>query len=331
MSERTATQDDGLGLPSKPALKLILARPRGFCAGVDMAIECLERALKLYGPPVFVYHQIAHNRFLVDKYRRRGVRFVEDLESMPEGSTLIYSAHGVAPEVKTAAARRELNVIDATCPLVSKVHAEARRFTEAGFKTFLIGHRGHDEVVGVLGEAPGKIQLIESAQDVARLDAEGDGRAAYLMQTTLSVEEAGRMVEALRARFPNLEGPRRSDICYATQNRQEAVRALAPFSDLALVVGSRNSSNSTRLVEIARAEGVPAYLVDGPREIDARWLRGVSTLLLTSGASVPEELFAAVVDWFRSRFETSVEERVTRPEAVRFQLPVEVRASKGVA
>jgi 4-hydroxy-3-methylbut-2-enyl diphosphate reductase len=312
-------------------MKLLLARPRGYCAGVEIAIECLERALALYGPPLYVYHQIVHNRFLVDKYRRRGVTFVEDAADVPVGSTLIYSAHGVAPDVEEVAAQRKLNVIDATCPLVLKVHAEARRFTKGGFLTFLIGHRDHDEVVGVLGEAPGKIHLIESAEDVARFEATGSARAAYLTQTTLGVEETGRIVETLRARFPGLEGPRRSDICYATQNRQEAVRDLAASSDLTLVVGSRNSSNSARLVEVARAQGVPAYLVDDPDEIAPEWLGGVSTLLLTSGASVPEELFEAVVNWFRLRFEASIEERVTRAEAVQFQLPSKLRTSEGVA
>lgn len=326
-----AAQEDQTGARTKPALKLILARPRGFCAGVEMAIECLERALRLYGPPVYVYHQIVHNRFLVEKYRQRGVTFVEDVADVPECSTLIYSAHGVSPDVRERALLRRLNVIDATCPLVSKVHAEARRFSGSGFQTFLIGHRGHDEVVGILGEAPGKIRLLESEEDVARLEVTAAPRAAYLTQTTLSVEEAERIVGALRARFPDLEGPRRSDICYATQNRQEAVRDLAPCSDLAIVVGSRNSSNSARLVEVARAQGVPARLVDGPEEIDPEWLRGVSTLLLTSGASVPEELFAAVVDWFRMRFEASVEEHVMKPEAVHFQLPPELRTIEGEA
>jgi 4-hydroxy-3-methylbut-2-enyl diphosphate reductase len=253
------------------------------------------------------------------------------VSDVPEGSTLVYSAHGVAPEVDERAAARGLNVIDATCPLVLKVHAEARRFTGGGFLTFLIGHRGHDEVVGVMGEAPGQIHLVESAEDAERLEVNGSRRAAYLTQTTLGVEDAGRIVEALRARFPDIEGPRRSDICYATQNRQEAVRDLAPDADLAVVVGSRNSSNSARLVEVARAQGVPAHLVDGPEEIDPEWLRGVSTLLLTSGASVPEEVFASVVEWFRARFEASVEERVTRSESVQFQLPAKLRAGEGAA
>lgn len=294
-----------------------------------MAIECLERALKLYAPPIYVYHQIVHNSFLVEKYKQRGVVFVDEVEDAPAGSTLIYSAHGVAPEINERAERQQLNVIDATCPLVLKVHAEARRFTEDGYVTFFIGHRGHDEAVGVLGEAPGKILLIESVEDVARLEMSPTVSAAYLTQTTLSVDEAERIVEALRARFPNLRGPRRSDICYATQNRQEAVQRLAPLSELTIVVGSRNSSNSTRLVECARAQGVPAHLVDNPDEINPEWLREVSTLLLTSGASVPEELFAETVAWFTARFDVCVEERTIKIEAIEFQLPFKVRAGVG--
>jgi 4-hydroxy-3-methylbut-2-enyl diphosphate reductase len=293
-----------------------------------MAIECLERALELYEPPIYVYHQIVHNKFLVEKYRRRGVTFVDDADDVPEGATLVYSAHGVAPAVREQAAQRKLNVIDATCPLVSKVHAEARRLTASGYATFFIGHRDHDESAGVLGEAPGEIDLIESAEEAGHIAVRDSARAAYLTQTTLSVEETERIIEALRARFPHIEAPRRSDICYATQNRQEAVRALAPLADLALVVGSRNSSNSMRLVEVARAQGLAAHLVDAPEEIEPEWFRGVSTVLLTSGASVPEELFAATVEWISQRFGASIEERVVMSEAMQFQLPVKVRLSK---
>jgi 4-hydroxy-3-methylbut-2-enyl diphosphate reductase len=293
-----------------------------------MAIECLDRALMLYGPPVYVYHQIVHNKFLIEKYGRRGAIFVDDTEDVPEGSTLIYSAHGVTPEVREQAALRKLNVIDATCPLVMKVHAEAKRFAESGYVTFFIGHRDHDESVGVLGEAPGKINLIESKEEVARLEIRDADRSAYLTQTTLSVEETEQTIEALRARFPNIHGPRRSDICYATQNRQEALAALAPLADLAIVIGSRNSSNSLRLVEVARTQGLSAYLVDGPDEIDLEWFRGVSAMLLTSGASVPEELFTATVAWISRHFDVSIEERVVKVESVQFQLPLTLRRSK---
>jgi 4-hydroxy-3-methylbut-2-enyl diphosphate reductase len=309
-------------------MKLILARPRGFCAGVDMAIECLERALELYSAPVYVYHEIVHNKFLVEKYRQRGVTFVDDATDVPEGSTLVYSAHGVSPAVREQARLRKLNVIDATCPLVLKVHAEARRLTASGYATFFIGHRDHDESAGVLGEAPGEIVLVESVQEAGRVEVRDSDRAAYLTQTTLSVEEAERIIEALRARVPHIEGPRRSDICYATQNRQEAVRALAPLADLAVVVGSRNSSNSMRLVEVARAQGLAAHLIDSPDEIDPEWFREVSTVLLTSGASVPEELFAATVEWLSQRYGASVEERTVLKESMQFQLPLKVRLNR---
>jgi len=309
-------------------MKLLLAQPRGYCAGVEMAIECLDRALALYGAPLYVYHQIVHNSFVVERYVGQGVIFVDDVRDVPLCATLIYSAHGVAPEVRSEAALRELNVIDATCPLVMKVHAEAKHFTDKGYVTFFIGHRDHDESMGIMGEAQGRINLIESAEDVALIEIHDDSQTAYLTQTTLGVDDTQQIIEALRHRFPNIEGPRRADICYATQNRQEAVRVLASISDMALVVGSRNSSNSLRLVEVARAQGVPAYLIDGPEEINLDWLEGVSTLLITAGASVPEELVASTVEWVSRHFEVSIEEPVIKEESTRFQLPPELRFSR---
>lgn len=309
-------------------MKLLLAKPRGYCAGVVMAIECLNRALTVYGHPVYVFHQIVHNKFLIESYRRQGVVFVDDLVDVPKGATLIYSAHGVAPAVRQEALKRKLRVIDATCPLVMKVHAEARRFIDNGYATFFIGHRDHDETVGVMGEAPGKIRLLESVTDAAKLDSSDVTRAAYLTQTTLSVNEAEQIIQVLKNKFSNLEGPRRSDICYATQNRQEAIRALAGESDMVLVVGSQNSSNSLRLVEVARAMKMPAYLIDGPEEISLEWFEGVSSVLLTAGASVPEELVNESIQWLRKHFDIAVEEREFIEESMRFNLPAELRFPK---
>lgn len=306
-------------------MKLLLARPRGYCAGVEMAIECLDRALALYGAPIYVYHQIVHNSFVVERYVKQGVIFVDDVRDVPHCATLIYSAHGVAPEVRSEAALRELNVIDATCPLVMKVHAEAKHFTDKGYATFFIGHRDHDESMGIIGEAAGRISLIESADDVALLDPRDVSKKAYLTQTTLGVDDTQHIVEALRNRFPDIEGPRRADICYATQNRQEAVRTLSAMVELALVVGSANSSNSLRLVEVARAQGIPAYLIDGPDWISLDWFAGISTILLTAGASVPEELVARTIEWLRQHFELTLEESLIKEESIRFQLPVELR------
>jgi 4-hydroxy-3-methylbut-2-enyl diphosphate reductase len=312
-------------------MKLLLAQPRGYCAGVEMAIECLDRALALYGAPLYVYHQIVHNSFVVERYMEQGVIFVDDLRDVPRCATLIYSAHGVAPEVRGEAALRELNVIDATCPLVMKVHAEARHFTEKGYTTFFIGHRDHDESVGIIGEAPNRISLIESSDDVMLLDSKDASQKAYLTQTTLGVDDTQHIIEALRNRFPDIEGPRRADICYATQNRQEAVRALSAMVELALVVGSPNSSNSLRLVEVARAQGIPAYLIDGPDEISLDWFTDISSILLTAGASVPEKLVTRTVAWLRQHFDLTLEESSIKDESMRFQLPVELRSQEAGA
>src|SRR5262245_53135812 len=271
-------------------MKIILANPRGFCAGVNMAIESLERALELFGTPLYVYHEIVHNRPVVERFRRRGVVFVDGIDEIPEGATVLYSAHGVAPAVRAAAAARRLRAVDATCPLVTKVHLEAVRFAKAGYTIILIGHEGHDEVLGTTGEAPEHIRLVQDAAGVDRLDLPAGARVAYLTQTTLSVDDAEVIIRALRRRFPQIVGPSRDDICYATQNRQEAVKELVPEADAVIVLGSQNSSNSMRLAEIAQSLGKPAYLVDGVAEIHEQCLAGAETVLITAGASAPEDV-----------------------------------------
>lgn len=307
--------------------KLLLAAPRGFCAGVEMAIASLDKALALFGAPIFVYHQIVHNKFLVNKYESQGVIFVDDLELVPEGSRLLFSAHGVAPQVREEASARRLKVVDATCPLVTKVHTEAKRFSMEGRTLFFIGHRQHDEAVGVIGEAPNKIIPIESIDDAKQLLTTIDGRqlTAFLTQTTMGVDDTRDIVDTLREQFPDIKGPRESDICYATQNRQEAVRLLSSEADAVLVIGSVNSSNSQRLSETARAQGKPSYLVDGPAEIDVHWFDECATILLTAGASVSSELVEETVLWFNRHFDLEVQERMVKKETVRFQLPLELR------
>jgi 4-hydroxy-3-methylbut-2-enyl diphosphate reductase len=304
---------------------IILANPRGFCAGVNMAIESLERALQLHGTPLYVYHEIVHNRPVVNRFRERGVLFVNHIDDIPAGSTVLYSAHGVAPAIRTAAAQRQLRVIDATCPLVTKVHHEAVRFAQEGYTVLLIGHEGHDEVLGTMGEAPGNIRLVQNLDDVARLDLPGRNRIAYLTQTTLSVDDANVLIVALKKRFPQIVGPSKDDICYATQNRQEAVKNLVTAVDAVLVLGSRNSSNSKRLEEIARSCGRPAYLIDGAREIDTGWFSGTETLLVTAGASAPEEVVQECCAFLINRYGAAVESRTVREEHVCFPLPRELR------
>ncbi len=307
-------------------MNLILANPRGFCAGVNMAIESLDRALQLFGTPLYVYHEIVHNRPVVERFSGRGVVFVDDITEVPEGGTVLYSAHGVAPALRAAAAKRQLRAIDATCPLVTKVHLEAVRFAQEGYTIVLIGHEGHDEVIGTMGEAPEHIRLVEDEDDVARLDLAADAKVAYLTQTTLSVDDANRIIAALRTRFPQIVGPSRDDICYATQNRQEAVKELVPIADLVIVLGSQNSSNSRRLAEIARALGKPSFLIDSVQEIADRDLTGVNTVLITAGASAPEEVVQECVSYLRDRYGATVESRTVREEHVHFPLPKELRA-----
>jgi 4-hydroxy-3-methylbut-2-enyl diphosphate reductase len=305
--------------------RLLLASPRGYCAGVERAVETVERVLELQGPPVYVRKQIVHNVHVVRDLERRGAIFVESEEDAPEGAVLVLSAHGVAPAVHERAARRRLRTVDATCPLVSKVHAEARRYAAEGYTILLVGHEGHEEVDGTLGEAPEVtilVQTVDAAEQVRVSDA---ARVAYVTQTTLSVDETAEIVATLRRRFPQIEGPQAGDICYATTNRQRAVKELVPEIDLLLVIGSQNSSNSKRLVETGRAAGVEAHLIEDEAAIDERWLERAETVGLTSGASVPEHLVRRVCDWFRAR---GVEEIVSAGaivENVFFRLPVEVR------
>ena len=310
-------------------MKIVLANPRGFCAGVNMAIECLERALQLFGTPLYVYHEIVHNRPVVERFQERGVVFVDDILDVPIGATLLYSAHGVAPTVRAAAAERSLRAIDATCPLVTKVHLEAVRFAGEGYIIILIGHEGHDEVLGTMGEAPDHIRLVENKEDVERLDVPTTAKLAYLTQTTLSVDDAQVIIDALRQRFPGIVGPSRDDICYATQNRQEAVKELVPQADIVLVLGSRNSSNSMRLTEIARDNGKRAYLIDNASEIAADWFSGDETVLVTAGASAPEEVVEECVAYLTTHFGASVESRTVREEHVSFPLPRELRVLAG--
>jgi 4-hydroxy-3-methylbut-2-enyl diphosphate reductase len=302
-------------------MKIILAAPRGFCAGVNMAIECLELALRAFGRPVYVYHEIVHNKHVVDTFRERGAVFVDDLADVPEGANLLFSAHGVSPEIRRVARQRRLHAIDATCPLVTKVHLEALRFARAGYTIVLIGHEGHDEVIGTMGEAPEAILLVETAEDVDRLQLPPGTRLAYLTQTTLSVDDANRIIDRLRDRFPQIEGPPKEDICYATQNRQEAVRLLAADADVVLVLGSQNSSNSQRLRELAIDSGVPAHLIDGAHDIDEAWFQGQETVLVTAGASAPESVVQQCVDFLRARYGATVEQRAVRDEQVHFPLP----------
>ena len=306
-------------------MKIILANPRGFCAGVNMAIDSLDRALHIFGTPIYVYHEIVHNRPVVERFTRQGVVFVDDINDVPEGATVLYSAHGVSPELRTAASRRHLRAIDATCPLVTKVHLEAVRFAREGYTIVLIGHEGHDEVIGTMGEAPANIRLVEDVEDVRRLDLPSDAKIAYLTQTTLSVDDAEIIIRALKQRFPQIVGPSRDDICYATQNRQEAVKELVPEADLVIVLGSRNSSNSMRLAEIAQSLGKPAYLVDTVSEIDSKWLDGAQTVLITAGASAPEDVVQECIEYLQKRYNATIQTRTVREEHVSFPLPRELR------
>lgn len=306
-------------------MKILLASPRGFCAGVNMAIESLELALSAFPAPIFVYHEIVHNQHVVRRFGDRGVTFVNDLADVPLGATLLFSAHGVSPEVRRVARERGLHTIDATCPLVTKVHLEAVKYARLGYTIVLIGHDGHDEVIGTMGEAPEAILLVESPEDVDALQIADPTKLAYLTQTTLSVDDANRIIRRLRERFPSIVGPPKEDICYATQNRQEAVSSLAREADLVLVVGSRNSSNSLRLAELARERGVPAHLIDGPHEIDEAWFADVETVVLTAGASAPELLVEEVVEFLHNRFVATVVARNIREEDVSFPLPRELR------
>ncbi|GAP67400.1 (E)-4-hydroxy-3-methyl-but-2-enyl pyrophosphatereductase [Mizugakiibacter sediminis] len=310
-------------------MEVLLANPRGFCAGVDRAIAIVERALESYGAPIYVRHEVVHNRYVVDGLRARGAVFVDELHEVPDGATVIFSAHGVSQAVREEAARRGLKVFDATCPLVTKVHMEVARLGRAGRDVVLIGHAGHPEVEGTMGQwdasNEGAIHLVETVADVAGLAPRRADALAYVTQTTLSVDDTKAIIEALRARFPGIEGPRKDDICYATQNRQNAVRQLASQVGLVLVVGSRNSSNSNRLRELAEKQGVPAYLIDGPDCIRREWLEGVTSIGLTAGASAPEQLVKQVLARLREWGATGVRELYGESEDVTFALPKELR------
>lgn len=310
----------------REAMKIILASPRGFCAGVNMAIESLNLAIEAFGKPVYVFHEIVHNRYVVEEFQRRGAIFVDDLNEVPPGSYLLFSAHGVSPEIRQFARRRNLYAVDATCPLVTKVHLEAIRFAKSGYTIILIGHEGHDEVVGTMGEAPESIVLVESEEDVDRLNFPGETKLAYLTQTTLSVDDANRIIRRLEQKFLHIEGPAKEDICYATQNRQEAVRLLSRDADVVLVLGSQNSSNSRRLKELAVESGVVSYLIDGVTDIQTDWFADDDTVVVTAGASAPESVVSDCVEYLREQFKATIELRSIRDENVHFALPRELRS-----
>jgi 4-hydroxy-3-methylbut-2-enyl diphosphate reductase len=306
-------------------MRVILAQPRGFCAGVERAIEIVEKALDLYGPPVYVRHEIVHNKRVVETLKAKGARFVEEIDEIPDGAITVFSAHGVSQKVEDSAQLRDLPVLDATCPLVAKVHKEGQRYSEKGYDVILIGHEGHPEVEGTMGRIPGKVHLVEDVEDVTRLPIADTAKVAYVTQTTLSVDDTREVIEALKKRFPKIIGPDVKDICYATQNRQAAVRALAKQVDLLLVVGARNSSNSNRLREIGHESGVPTYLLEDVSALDAKWLEGVETVGITAGASTPEELVRELIEKLREhrRIELSVMHGIE--EHIQFKLPEQLR------
>ncbi len=306
-------------------MKILLANPRGFCAGVNMAIETLETSLELFGSPIYVYHEIVHNRPIVERFREKGVVFVDDISEVPNGGTVLFSAHGVSPRIREHSKERNLRAIDATCPLVTKVHLEAVKFAKEGYTIVLIGHEGHDEVLGTMGEAPHCMVLVEDAADVEKLTLPADAKLAFLTQTTLSVDEANVVIAALKKKFPQIVGPNKDDICYATQNRQEAVRELVPEVDVVLVLGSQNSSNSQRLAEIARSLGKRSYLIDRVTEIQDDWFQQTDNVLVTAGASAPEDHVQDCVSYLERTFGATREDRVIREEHVSFPLPRELR------
>jgi len=307
--------------------RVLLAAPRGYCAGVERAVETVERALVQHGPPVYVRKQIVHNSHVVDRLSARGAVFVDSVEDVPVGDLVVFSAHGIAPAVRAGAAARSLRTVDATCPLVTKVHAEAKRYVAEGYTVLLVGHAGHEEVEGTMGEAPESIVLVESVADAERVEIEDPERIAYVTQTTLSVDETREIVATLHRRFASLRGPEKEDICYATTNRQQAVKELLGHVQCLLVIGSAHSSNSQRLVDVARAAGVAAHLVENAGDLDERWLEGVETVGLTSGASAPEVLIEGVCEWFRAHGVTEIDELSPVKENVFFKLPAELRRS----
>ncbi len=306
-------------------MKILLANPRGFCAGVNMAIECLDQAIRMFGSKIYVYHEIVHNKYVVERFTKQGVKFVNAIEDVPTGSILLYSAHGISPEIRRQSRERNLQTIDATCPLVTKVHLEAIRFAQDGYHIVLIGHEGHDEVIGTMGEAPESITLVETPDEVDQLSFATDAKIAYLTQTTLSVSEAYAVIERLRQRYPEIASPPKEDICYATTNRQEAVATLAKTADVVIVLGSQNSSNSQRLREIGQSISGRAYLIDGVHELPLGEFTGSETVLITAGASAPEVVVEECVDTLVARFSAEVEHVIVREEHVHFPLPKELR------
>jgi 4-hydroxy-3-methylbut-2-enyl diphosphate reductase len=302
-------------------MKVILANPRGFCAGVNMAIEVVNQVLEVRGAPIYVFHEIVHNRHVVDDFKSRGVTFVNDVSEVPDGGVIVYSAHGISPEIRRQSKARGLIEVDATCPLVTKVHMEVLRYARDGYTIIFVGHRNHDEAVGTVGEAPHAIQVVESPEEVDHLHVADLAKVAFVTQTTLSVSDAERIIAAIRRRFPNVRSPEKDDICYATTNRQNAVSLWAPEVDVVLVIGSRNSSNSQRLVERAREAGRAGYLIDDESEIDAAWFAGKDRILVTAGASAPEHLVNNLLDRLRRDFNATVEIRTLIEEDISFDLP----------
>ncbi len=309
-------------------MKIILANPRGFCAGVNMAIDTVQELIELIGPPLWVYHEIVHNKHVVDRFVNQGVHFVDSIDEVPEGQTVVFSAHGISPAVRERARQRNLRMIDATCPLVTKVHVEARRYAKQGCKILLIGHAGHDEVEGTFGEAPEAITIVESPADVEATAFTEDDELVYLTQTTLSIDDANLIIDAIKKKYPHCKRPPKEDICYATTNRQHAVRALATEADLTLVVGSTNSSNSVRLTEISATDGTPAKLLDDVSELSDEWFEGVGTVLITAGASAPDDLVQAIIQALVERYDGTVDESTLVEEDVKFALPVTLRVLK---
>jgi 4-hydroxy-3-methylbut-2-en-1-yl diphosphate reductase len=312
-------------------MKIILANPRGFCAGVNMAIDVVDQVLQLKGPPVYVYHEIVHNRHVVDDFRTRGVTFIDHIDEVPEGGVVVYSAHGISPEIRNQARERRLQEVDATCPLVTKVHLEVLRFAKEGYTIIFIGHRKHDEAVGTVGEAPESIVVVESPEEVERLQVPDPDKVAYVTQTTLSMYDAHRIIAALKQKFPNIKAPPKEDICYATTNRQNAVTEMGRDVDLVLVIGSKNSSNSQRLVETARQMGKDAYLIDDQSELDPRWLAGREAVFVTAGASAPERLVEALLERLKRDFGGVIETRTLVEEDVAFAPPKSLRSLTVVA
>lgn len=307
-------------------MNILLANPRGFCAGVNMAIDCVNQVLDIKGPPIYVFHEIVHNKHVVEDFQKRGVTFVDDISEVPEGGVVIYSAHGISPAVRNASKQRNLVEIDATCPLVTKVHLEVLRFAKEGFRIIFVGHRNHDEAIGTMGEAPESMVIVESVEEVEQLPFTHDDKLAYVTQTTLSIHDATKIVDALKRRYPSIKQPPKEDICYATTNRQNVVTALAPETDLVLVIGSKNSSNSRRLVETAESHGVPGYLIDQASEIDAIWLEGKHSVLVTAGASAPEHLVQGLLDRLQRDFGGKIDTRTLTEEDVSFAPPKSLRS-----